>query len=189
MKSEPPTPGNEAFTASIYKGKGSDSDPANYRPISLLNTFYKLYAAMLRQTLLASHDDHLWTTQYGFGARRSTSDPLFILRRALDLSIRTGTPLCLLFLDWKMALDKVDHKAMSIALQRLGVHRHYIDIITDLYSIRGITGNKLQLPRGKDVRSAPISSSWLCPDVNKGLLASGIPTNTWSVSKPVYDLE
>ena len=37
----------EALVVSFYKGKGSDSDPASYRPISLLNTFYKIYAALL----------------------------------------------------------------------------------------------------------------------------------------------
>ena len=48
-----------------------------------------------------------------------------------------------------MALDKVDHKAMSIALQRLGVHRYYIDIIMDLYTIRGTNAEQAQLPEAR----------------------------------------
>ena len=28
-----------------------------------------------------------------------------------------------------MAFDKVDHKAMIVALERLGVHRHYVELI------------------------------------------------------------
>ena len=101
-----PQSSKEALNVSIYKGKRSDSDPANYRPISLLNTFYKIYAAITLQIRpAAEHDHHLGDTQYGFRAAKSTQDPLLIHRRAQDLSIKTGLP-CLLFLDWRMAFDK-----------------------------------------------------------------------------------
>ena len=42
---------SEARVVSIFKGKGSDTDPANYRPISLLNVTYKIFAAMLQARL------------------------------------------------------------------------------------------------------------------------------------------
>ena len=44
----------EALIVSIFKGKGSDY-PANYRLISLLNTFYEMYASLLQIRLAAEH--------------------------------------------------------------------------------------------------------------------------------------
>ena len=38
---EVPKNWKEAIVVSIHKGKGADTDPANYRPVSLLNTIYK----------------------------------------------------------------------------------------------------------------------------------------------------
>ena len=32
----------------------------------------------------------------------------------------------MVFLDWRVAFDKVDHDSMPIALQRFGIHQHYI---------------------------------------------------------------
>ena len=42
-------------------------------------------------------------------------------------------------LDWKMAFDKEDHESMCIAIERLGVHRHYIQVIRDLYAGQSFT--------------------------------------------------
>ena len=191
-----------AFVVSIYKGKGSDSDPANYRPISILSTFYKIFAALIQKCLATAHDENLRPTQYEFRAARSTKDPLFILRRAQDLSLKPGSPICLLSLDWKMAFDKVDHKAMIVALERLGVHRHYAELIQNVYTdqtftVRGYNGDEITATPHTGIRQG----CPLCPylfimvltvllhDVDKRLLSMGVPTNTWSVGKPVYDLE
>ena len=37
----------EAKVVTIFKGKGSDTHPGNYRPIALLNVVYKILAAMI----------------------------------------------------------------------------------------------------------------------------------------------
>ena len=81
----------------IFKGKGSDTDPANYRPISLLNTTYKVYAAMIQKRLATTFDHTLRPHQFGFRASKGTRHPLFILRRAMEWSILTDKPLHLLF--------------------------------------------------------------------------------------------
>ena len=94
---------SEATVVSIFKGKGSDSLPENYRPISLLNAVYKLYAAMLQARLLESCEHKLRPTQFGFRPH-PTLHPLFTVRRAMEWSTMTNTPLHLLFLDWKQAL-------------------------------------------------------------------------------------
>ena len=113
----------------FYKGKGEDSDATNYRPISLLNTLYKVYASMIQNRLADRYDRLLRKTQFGFRRGKGTNHPLFILRRLQDYSSRTGKPFHLLFLDWRMAFDKVDHVSMLTALERLGLHETYVDII------------------------------------------------------------
>ena len=127
----------------------------------------------------------------------------FILRRAQDLSIKTGLPSCLLFLDWKMAFDKMDHRSMAIALQRLGVHRQYVDIIGDLYTDQTFTVKGFQngsITHGCTAHwhptrlpAQPVSvyfgNDCAFYDVDKRLRVTGAPTNMWSIGKPIYDLE
>ena len=64
------------------------------------------------------------------------------------LSPKTGTPTCLLFLDWKMTVDKLENRALKIALQRLGVQRRYMDIIAGFcqdqsFTITGFNGDSV----------------------------------------------
>ena len=49
----------------IYK-KGDTSKLENYRPIALLNSMYKLFAAILQKRLAKKLDRHLQKTQIGF---------------------------------------------------------------------------------------------------------------------------
>eukprot|EP00969_Alexandrium_andersonii_P255697 11303090-Alexandrium_andersonii.AAC.1 len=53
----------EATVVGIFK-KSDCFDPASYRPISLLNCVYKLYAAMLANRILGWARDKLRPTQY-----------------------------------------------------------------------------------------------------------------------------
>ena len=201
---EAPEEWKEALVVSLYKGKGADTDPANYRPISLLNTIYKVqvFAAMLQARLAMVHDANLRNTQYGFTADRSTSQPLFILRRAMEWSDQTSTPLYLLFLDWKQAFDSIDHNAMMEGLRRFGLSQSSLKLIHTLHTdatfcTEGPLGEVARGRVGAGIRpGCPLSPylfiivlSVLLADVDESLRQNGTPTNTWSVNRPTFDLE
>ena len=52
----------------IYKGKGDKSEPKNYRPINLLNDFYRLYSRLIYFRLIAWAEryNYFTNTQFGF---------------------------------------------------------------------------------------------------------------------------
>ena len=87
----------------IFK-KGDAGDPANYRPISLLQTGYKIYARMLARRLSDGLDGYIRGSQYGFRQGRSTAEPIYIIRRIQDLvQAKRNQALHLIFLDWAKA--------------------------------------------------------------------------------------
>ena len=91
---------------------------------------------------------------------------------------------------------------MFIALERLGVHRQYVEVIRDLYSeqtfiTKGITGDLVEDVPHTGVRQGCLLSPYLFImvltvlfyDVDTRLHGNGVPMNTWSVGKPVSGLE
>ena len=98
-----------AELVTLYK-KGNVEDPANCRPIPLLNTIYKLYAAILQKRLAAGLDDKIWETQYGFRKQRSTAQPLFATRRLQDQAEAKGNKLFPVFSDWEKRLTRWTRK-------------------------------------------------------------------------------
>ena len=79
----------EANVASLFK-KGDTQNLANYRPISLLNYTYKIYASIIQKRLAEEIDRHVHPTQYGFRAKRSTAQALYIARWIQDIAEQSG---------------------------------------------------------------------------------------------------
>ena len=104
------------------------------RPISLVNTVYKIYAALLHNRIKEAIDQCISPYQFGFRAGRSTSTPLFVIRRLLEIHERHGVSFYALFLDWAQAFDSVTHAALKLSLARIGISDHYIQCIMAIYS-------------------------------------------------------
>jgi hypothetical protein len=104
-----------------------------YRPISLLNTAYKILARILQTRLATALDHKLRPTQFGFRKNRSCSQPLHIVRRLQDKAERAGSSLYLLFLDWEKAFDRIHPEALLTALRRYGVSEGFVELIANIY--------------------------------------------------------
>ena len=113
-----PTELEEANVVTLYK-KGNVEDPANYRPISLLNSLYKIYASIIQTRLADTIDDRISKRQFGFRKARSTNEPLFGARRLQDYAEATAEQMFIVFLDWEKAFDKIDQEMLIAAMKRL----------------------------------------------------------------------
>ena len=118
-----------AKVISLYK-KGDPADPGNYRPISLLNTMYKIYAIILRLRLEEGIELILGETQYGFRSRRSTSEPIYCIRRIIAYLERGDGDGVIMFLDWEKAFDKLYQSRIWETMHRFGVPNALINAVT-----------------------------------------------------------
>jgi hypothetical protein len=87
----------------------STSTPDSYRPISLLNTEYKLLARIMAHRLKPILAEQLSTCQYCGIPGRSIVDALATVRDVIAYHETTRTPLCLLSLDFRQAFDRISH--------------------------------------------------------------------------------
>ena len=116
-----------------FKKKVETDDAANYRPMSLLSSVYKIYMMMIRSRMQKAVEDKLAKTQYGFRPGKSTSHAIYVVRRIKDYTESKGTRLSLVLLDWEKAFDKIQHDKLILALQRMGFSSQFCDVIGDCY--------------------------------------------------------
>ena len=105
------------------------TDPSNYRPISLLSVFNRIFEKLMYKRLKSFIDSNgiLFSEQYGFRDKHSTQHAVLDIVNAIQENIDHNVFSCGIFLDFKKAFDTVDH---SVLLQKL----HY-------YSVRGTAHN------------------------------------------------
>ena len=122
-----------AVVVSIYK-KGDASSLANYRPISLLNSCYKIMAALVKERLDSGFDTWICSTQYGFRKHRSTAQAIFLARRLQDIAEKSNARCTLVLLDWEKAFDRVSQDKLIETLYRLKVPQKLCNLIKSFYN-------------------------------------------------------
>ena len=105
----------------LYKGKGLDRAlPASYRPITLLNTDYKLAARVLANRLGPLLNHVIDSTQTAFLPQRWIGDNILAHLEIIASHQRTQQPGVLLFLDFEKAFDRMDRPWLQRCMAATG---------------------------------------------------------------------
>ena len=106
----------------IYK-KGSNSDPENYRPISVLNSFAKVLEMALYVRLIdhISLNNMLTDQQYGFRKVYSTDEAIFKLTYEVLNALNDKSIVGSIFFDLEKAFDSVNHSLLIKNLPYYGI--------------------------------------------------------------------
>lgn len=106
----------------IYKS-GDRMCLQNYRPISLITNFAKIFEKILCQRLTSffNKTDVLSSEQYGFREDRSTNDAILDLTTNIYKALDAKNPSLAVFVDLSKAFDTVSHNQLLHMLERLGV--------------------------------------------------------------------
>lgn len=114
-----------ARVIALFK-KGNKNDPNNYRPISLLSCFNKIFERLICKQLLSFLEKYNILVKYQFGFRQHHSTILALteitdhIRCLLD----NGNYVLGLFVDLSKAFDTVDHKILLYKLAHYGIRGH-----------------------------------------------------------------
>ena len=182
----------------IHKG-GDINDVNNYRPISILTQFNRIFERILSHRLLCFFEKHniITSKQFGFLKKHSTEHAILDLKEYLLENLSKKEISAVLFLDLKKAFDTVSHQILLDKLNHYGVRGICHDLLTSYLSNRkqftSIAGTRSQLdiikwgvPQGSVlgpllfilfINDLPKSSnldSWLFADDTA--LASSAPT-------------
>jgi hypothetical protein len=117
-----PTSLKVARIVPVHKG-GPKSDPSNYRPISILSMFSKLFEGFICAQLREYFDKHgiLVPDQYGFQPKTNTKDAMIKFISEVQTGLENKAHVLACYIDLKKAFDTVDHKILLGKLEKYGV--------------------------------------------------------------------
>ena len=112
----------------IHKG-GSTEDINNYRPISLLSIFDKIFEKIMHNRLYTFLEKHeiLFKNQFGFRKNNSTVYALAQITEMIKESIDGGKFGCGIFIDLRKAFDTVNHEILLTKLDHYGIRGNILN--------------------------------------------------------------
>ena len=176
----------------IYTNKGSSKLPENYRPITLLSCFGKLFTSILNDRINKYLEDNsiINSCQAGFLKGYATTDNLFILQSLIEIARVNKNKLFCAFIDFKQAFDKVWRVGLWNKLFETHINGKCLTFIKNMYEnitsrITTSEGNSMFFPCQTGVRQgenlSPIMFSIYLYDLESNLhlhMAPGINCET-----------
>ena len=148
-------------TSYTYTQKGPKEDCSNYRPISLLSNFNRIFEKILYSRVLKFFDKFqlLSSDQYGFRKKHSTSMAIYDILESKLGDRDKGKLTCAVYLDLTKAFDTVDTTLLLKKLEHYGVRgtalnlfRSYLSNRKQCTNIRGVLSDliciELGVPQG-----------------------------------------
>ncbi len=116
--------------------KGNKEDVNNYRGITLVSCFSKIFTSILNRRIsdFCERNNVLSDAQFGFREGRSTVDALHLLLSITQRYLNENKRLYCVFVDMKKAFDSVDRNSLWFKLYRSGIQGKMLRVIRDMYS-------------------------------------------------------
>jgi Reverse transcriptase (RNA-dependent DNA polymerase) len=117
---------------------GPKTELSNYRPISLLNTFSKIFEKLIYNRMMQFINKHdlLFENQFGFRKHHSTELALIKLLDTITLALNSKKHVCSIVIDLKKAFDTVDHGILLSKLYNFGFRGQFLSYLKSYLSDR-----------------------------------------------------
>lgn len=106
----------------------------NYRPITILNTGYKIMTTVLMLKLIKVAPSAIDICQAGFLPGRSIHNQIDLMKRMIDLCQAMDQNGMMIALDQEKAYNKIQHNYLWKVLKRFGLPLLFIDTVKTLYT-------------------------------------------------------
>jgi hypothetical protein len=143
-----------AHVIPIFKS-GDRSRCDNYRPISILSYFAKLFESLVNTQLYNHLKPLISEKQHGFIKGRSTVTNLLVYKNYLCKSFATRGQVDSIYTDFSKAFDKVNHRLLRNTLASYGIHgsllrwlASYLKKRSQLVALRGYTSSPIDVTSG-----------------------------------------
>ncbi len=143
------------WIAPIYKEKGERTKIVNYRPITILNTDYKLLSKILADRLAVIAPQIINRAQAGFVPGRKIQNHTQLARMMIDWAEMNEENGAIVALDQEKAYDKIAHDYLWRVLERFNIPAVFITLIRSLYAhaetsimVNGILSKTYRILRG-----------------------------------------
>ena len=116
----------------IPKGGTKSMEIEKWRPITLLNTLYKIYAKVLSLRIQNFLPALIHPSQTGFIKERYILDKIFVFWEAVALAKNTKQDLTVFFLDFEKAYERVDCTFLEEIMIHMGFSEKWIKAVSAL---------------------------------------------------------
>lgn len=119
----------EARVTPIFKS-GDKNCIENYRPVSLLNSFAKVYELLLYKFIFSAIKPKITSQQHGFLPLKSTVTNLMEFSLDISTELDNGGRVDVIYTDFSKAFDKVNHDILLYKISNFGFSPNFLQLMS-----------------------------------------------------------